>query len=50
MNITADVIVIGSGVVGNAAAYYLAKRGRKVIVLEAKIILDMVVPAGMAVV
>ena len=36
MSITADVIIIGSGVVGNAAAYYLAKRGRKVIVLEAE--------------
>lgn len=35
MNNTADVIVIGGGVVGNAAAYYLAKRGIKnVIVLE----------------
>jgi len=30
----ADVIIIGSGVIGNAAAYYLAKRGRSVIVLE----------------
>lgn len=30
----ADVIIIGSGVIGNAAAYYLAKKGRSVIVLE----------------
>ncbi|MFL0197855.1 NAD(P)/FAD-dependent oxidoreductase [Clostridium sp. WILCCON 0269] len=30
----ADVVIIGSGVIGNAAAYYLAKRGCHVIVLE----------------
>jgi sarcosine oxidase subunit beta len=30
----ADVIIIGSGAVGNAAAYYLTKAGKKVIVLE----------------
>ena len=30
----ADVIIIGSGVIGNAAAYYLAKAGKSVIVLE----------------
>jgi len=30
----ADVIIIGSGVIGNAAAYYLAKAGKRVIVLE----------------
>ncbi|KNZ43401.1 NAD(P)/FAD-dependent oxidoreductase [Acetobacterium bakii] len=30
----ADVIIVGSGVIGNAAAYYLAKRGASVIVLE----------------
>ena len=36
MNNTADVIVIGGGVVGCAAAYYRAKKGVKnVIVLEA---------------
>lgn len=36
MNKTADVIIIGGGVVGCAAAYYLAKRGiHNVIVLEA---------------
>lgn len=31
----ADVVIIGSGVIGNAAAYYLSKRGASVIVLEA---------------
>lgn len=30
----ADVIIIGSGIIGNAAAYYLAKKGRSVLVLE----------------
>lgn len=30
----ADVIIIGSGVIGNATAYYLAKAGHSVIVLE----------------
>ena len=30
----ADVIIIGSGVIGNAAAYYLSKKGKSVIVLE----------------
>lgn len=36
MNKTAEVIIIGGGVVGCAAAYYLAKKGVKdVIVLEA---------------
>lgn len=30
----ADVIIIGSGVIGNSTAYYLAKEGLKVIVLE----------------
>lgn len=30
----ADVIIVGSGVIGNAAAYYLAKKGASVIVLE----------------
>ena len=34
MTQTAEVIIIGSGVIGNAAAYYLACKGRKVIVLE----------------
>jgi sarcosine oxidase subunit beta len=31
---TADVIVIGAGIIGSASAYYLAKKGLKVIVLE----------------
>ena len=30
----ADVIIIGSGIIGNSAAYYLAKKGLSVIVLE----------------
>lgn len=29
-----DVVIIGSGIIGNAAAYYLAKKGCSVIVLE----------------
>ena len=31
---TADVIVVGSGIIGNAAAYYLTKKGYSVIVLD----------------
>lgn len=31
---TADVIVVGAGIIGCATAYYLAKKGSKVIVLE----------------
>ena len=31
---TADVIVIGSGVIGCAAAYYMAKKGMSVLVLD----------------
>ena len=31
---TADVVIIGSGIIGNASAYYLAKKGCSVIVLE----------------
>lgn len=34
MNNSADVVIIGSGIIGNAAAYYLAKAGKSVIVLE----------------
>ena len=35
MSNVADVIVIGGGIIGNATAYYLAKQGVSVIVLEA---------------
>ena len=31
---TAEVIIVGSGVIGCAAAYYLAKQGVSVLVLE----------------
>ncbi|MDR1605020.1 MAG: FAD-binding oxidoreductase [Gracilibacteraceae bacterium] len=34
MTDTFDVIIIGAGVIGNATAYYLARRGLKVAVLE----------------
>ncbi len=34
MENTSDVIIIGAGIVGNATAYYLAKKGLKVRVLE----------------
>lgn len=34
MSKTSDIIVVGGGVVGNAAAYYLSKRGVSVTVLE----------------
>jgi sarcosine oxidase subunit beta len=34
MSKTADVVVIGAGVIGAATGYYLAKAGRRVIVLE----------------
>lgn len=30
----ADVVIIGSGIIGNSAAYYLAKKGHSVIVLD----------------
>lgn len=30
----AQVVIVGSGIIGNATAYYLAKRGASVIVLE----------------
>ena len=32
----ADVVIIGSGIIGNATAYNLAKAGKSVIVLEKK--------------
>jgi glycine/D-amino acid oxidase-like deaminating enzyme len=31
---TADIVIIGGGIVGCATAYYLAKRGKSVVVLE----------------
>lgn len=31
---TADVIIVGAGIIGSASAYYLAKKGYKVLVLE----------------
>ena len=34
MKNSAEVIIIGSGVIGNAAAYYLSKKGHSVIVLD----------------
>ena len=34
MNKSADVIIIGGGIIGCATAYYLAKKGKLVIVLE----------------
>lgn len=34
MNNSADVIIVGGGIIGNATAYYLAKKGVSVIVLE----------------
>ncbi|MDR1464855.1 MAG: FAD-binding oxidoreductase [Oscillospiraceae bacterium] len=34
MNNTADVIIIGAGVIGSATAYYLTRKGHSVIVLE----------------
>lgn len=34
MNNKADVIIIGSGIIGNSTAYYLAQRGLDVLVLE----------------
>lgn len=40
---TADVIIIGGGIIGNAIAYYLAKKGTDVIVLEGSDHIGMVV-------
>lgn len=34
MTSAAEVVIIGGGIIGNAAAYYLSKRGASVIVLE----------------
>ncbi len=33
MSLTADVIVIGGGVIGSSITYYLSKRGKRVIQL-----------------
>ncbi len=34
MGVTAQVVMIGGGIIGNATAYYLAKKGCSVVVLE----------------
>ena len=34
MSNSADVIIVGAGIIGNATAYYLAQKGVKVLVLE----------------
>lgn len=34
MSLTADVIVIGGGVIGSSITYFLSKRGKRVIQLE----------------
>ena len=36
MSTRADVIIIGGGIVGSAAAYYLCRQGIKPLVLERK--------------
>lgn len=36
MNRTSDVVVVGGGIIGCSVAYYLAKKGVKVIVIEKK--------------
>ncbi len=38
MSTTADVVIIGAGIVGASAAFYLAQRGVKVIVIEKRFI------------
>ena len=32
--VSADVVVVGGGIVGGASAYYLAKRGVRVVLME----------------
>ena len=34
MSLTADVVVIGAGIVGGSIAYELARRGRSVVVVD----------------
>ena len=34
MNYTSEIVIIGGGIIGCASAYYLAKKGCKVTVLE----------------
>lgn len=34
MNNKSEVIIVGSGIIGNSTAYYLAKKGVKVTVLD----------------
>ncbi|HLQ23568.1 MAG TPA: FAD-dependent oxidoreductase [Gemmatimonadales bacterium] len=42
MDRDADVVVVGAGIVGCAAAYYLARRGeRAVVVVDGKTSLDI---------
>ena len=38
MSTSADVIIVGGGIVGNATAYYLCWKGLKPLVLERKVI------------
>ena len=45
---TADILIIGGSIIGSAAAYYLAKRGASVLVLEKAILSAMEVPPVMA--
>ena len=41
MSNTADVVIVGGGIIGCSIAYYLAKKGKSIIVLEEVIILEM---------
>ncbi len=44
MKNNAEVVIIGGGIIGCATAYYLAKEGVSVIVLEKAIISETAVP------